>query len=199
MDEYKPNSHKFKEEQKQKEERDIKKVVTGSTKLRKKSELSKLTGAIVAEDASNVKSYIMSDVIIPAAKKLISDIVKDGIEMLLYGTTGGSKKSSGNKVSYRSYYDRDSDRRDYARRSDRFDFEDIEFDSRGDAEAVRTGMEEVIERYGFVTVADMYDMADRTAPYTANKYGWTSVRNAEVVRVRDGYILKLSRAVPIER
>ena len=59
-------------------------------------------------------------------------------------------------------------------------------------------MEEVIDHYGFVTVADMYEMANMSAPFTANKYGWTSIRTAEPVRVRDGYILKLPKAMPID-
>ena len=59
-------------------------------------------------------------------------------------------------------------------------------------------MNEIIDRYGVVTVADLYDMADLSAPYTSNKYGWTSVRNVEIGRVRDGYVLKLSRAMPID-
>ena len=41
-------------------------------------------------------------------------------------------------------------------------------------------------------------MADLTSPYTSNKYGWTNIRSAEAVRVRDGYILKLPKAMPID-
>jgi hypothetical protein len=60
-------------------------------------------------------------------------------------------------------------------------------------------MNEVIDQYGMVTVADMYEMADRSAPYTSNKYGWTSVRSAEVVRARGGqYIIKLPKAMPLD-
>jgi hypothetical protein len=44
----------------------------------------------------------------------------------------------------------------------------------------------------------MYDMADLTAPFTGNKYGWTDIRGASVERVYDGYIIKLPRAMPIE-
>ena len=75
---------------------------------------------------------------------------------------------------------------------------DITFETRGDAEAVLEQMDDVIDRYGIVTVADMYDMADLTAPYTSNKYGWTSINSAEVVRVRDGYILKLPKATDLK-
>ena len=203
MEDYKPNSHKYKEEKTDSvSDKKIEKVISGKAKLKKKSEISKVKDIFVAEDASNVKSYLISDVLIPAVKKLIYDIFTDGIDMVLYGGSGRGKRRSGisDKISYRSYYDQRDDRRsiDDRRSRSRFDYDDIIFETRGEAEAVRDQMEDVIDRYGFVTVADMYDMAELSAPYTSNKYGWTSVRNAEPIRTRDGYVLKLPKALPID-
>lgn len=203
MQEYRSNSFKSREETKTETvaERKVQKVVSGAKT--RQNNTRKLTDIFISEDASNVKSYIFMDVLVPAIKKAISDIVTDGIDMILYGGSGG-KRSSGrrseSKVSYRSYYDNKRYRDDdsYSARS-RFDYDDIVFRSRGEAEAVRDEMAGIIHDYGFVTVADMYDMADLSAPYTSNKYGWTSIRNAEAVRVRDGgYILKLPKAMPID-
>lgn len=199
--EYTPNSHKYREEQKKaqtEERKKFNKVVTGNVKT-KKNEVRKLTDVFISEDVSNVKSYVVMDVLVPAIKKAISDIVTNGIDMILYGESGRSRKrSSSDYVSYRSYSDRDrrEERREVRRRG--FDYEDLVFDSRGDAEAVRMDMFAAIDEYGMVTVGDMYDMADRTAPYTSYNYGWTNIRSAEVVRVRDGYIIKLPRAIPID-
>lgn len=204
MKEYQPNSHRSKElaATESVPEKKIEKVVTGKVKTRD-NKGRKFADIFISEDAANVKSYIFMDVLVPAIKKAVSDIVTDGIDMILYGGTGrsGSSRKSASKVSYRSYYDdRRDDRRDsdrYSARS-RFEYEDIVFETRGEAESVRRQMIEVTERYGFVTVADMYDMADLTAPYTSNNYGWVNVRSAEPVRVRDGYILKLPKASPID-
>lgn len=201
MEDFKPNSRKYKEEQKTNpDERKITKVVSGKVRTKKKSEARKLLDMFVHEDAESIKTHILMDVIVPTVKKAIYDAITDGTDMLLYGGSGrGKKKSSSHKVSYRDYYDRSDDRRNRdSRTSDRFDYDDLIFYSRGEIEAVREQMEDVIDRYGFVTVADMYDMADLTAPYTASKYGWTSIRNAEPVRVRDGYILKLPKCMPID-
>lgn len=201
MAEYKSNNGLTANEEKQ--ERKVEKVVSGTAKT-KKNEMRKFTDIFISEDASNVKSYIFMDVLVPAIKKAISDIVTDGIDMILYGGKGGGRSSkSSNKVSYRSYYDdRRSDRRESSssgyRSSSRFDYDDIVFPTRGDAEMVREHMNEVIDRYGLVTVADMYDMAGLTAPYTSTKYGWTNIRTAEPQRVRDGYVLKLPKAMPID-
>lgn len=205
MREYQSNSHKSKEEAaktetKQSDGRKVRKVVNGTVKT-KKNEGRKLANIFISDEAANVKSYVFMDVLVPAIKKAISDIVTDGIDMILYGESRDRKSKSSNKVSYRKYYDdgRRDDRRDSGYRSgSRFDYDDLIFDSRGEAEAVREEMNDVIDRYGFVTVADMYDMADLPSPYTSSKYGWTNLRTAEVVRARNGYVLKLPKAMPID-
>lgn len=203
MTEYQPNSHKSRELQTTEApvEKRVEKVVKGKVQTRE-NKGRKLTDIFISEDASNVKSYIFMDVLVPAIKKAISDIVTDGIDMVLYGGTGRSKKSgSGNKVSYRSYYDDRPDRREsssYSNRT-RFDYDDILFDSRVEAESVYKEMQDVISRYGYCSVADMYDMAGLTPPFTANRFGWTSIRNAEIVRVRGGdYIIKLPKITPFD-
>lgn len=202
MAEYAPNSHKSKETSTavSTDDKKVKKVVAGKVRTKKKSEMSKFKDVFIAEDAQNVKSYIFMDVLVPAVKKAISDIVRDGIDMILYGDTKRSSRSSNSSyVSYRDYSNRDRDRRD-DRRTVRtgFDFEDIIFETRGDAEEVRSLMDELLDQYQVVSVADLYDLAGMSSPYTANKYGWTNLRNAEVVRVRDGYMLKLPKALPIK-
>ena len=204
MQDYKPNSHRFKEEQKKSttEDKKIQKVVQGSVKTRKKPGLTKFTDVFISEDASNVKTYILTDVLVPAVKKLVSDIVRDGIDMILYGSTGGrGSSSSGSKVSYRDYYDRRDGHRassSESRARNRFDYDDIIYNTRGDAESVLSLMCGALEEYKIVTVADMYDMAGLTEPYTSNRYGWTNLRTAEVQRVRDGFIIKLPKAMPID-
>ena len=59
-------------------------------------------------------------------------------------------------------------------------------------------MDELVESYGVVRVADLYDLVGLTGNFTDNKYGWTNVKNAQIVRVRDGYMIKMPRALPID-
>ena len=202
MDEYKPNSHRSKEEANSAipEKRKIEKVVTGSVKSKKKKEIHKLADIFLSEDASNVKSYIFLDVLVPAIKKAISDVVTNGIDMILYGGSGKSKKNStASKVSYRSYYDKENDhRRDIPSRvRSGYAYDDIILDNRGEAEEVLTRMDELIEMYGLVSVADYYDLVGVSGNFTDNKYGWTDIRSASVVRVREGYMIKLPKALPL--
>lgn len=197
MNEYKPNSHKAKKTEERTKKVD--KVVTGKVKTKKKSEMSKFKDVFISEDISNVKSYVFLDVLIPAIKKALSDIIVNGTDMMLYGDIRDRKRSgSGNYRNYSTSGTRDS--RGSERRRVRYDFDDIILDSRGEAEEVLSRMDELMDTYGVVSVADLYDLVGVSCDYTANSYGWTgSLRTAEAVRVRDGgYMLKLPRIVLIE-
>lgn len=202
MEDYKSNSDKERREQSEKSEKKVEAVITGTAKTRKKGDMQKFADVFIAEDANNVKSYILMEVIVPAVKKAISDIVTTGIDMILYGEAGGSKRNNGaQKVSYRNYYDQNSDRvragSGTTRRSG-IDYDDIVFDTRGDAESVLDAMHDIIAQYGTVSVADLYDLARvPNDNFTMNRYGWTNLNGAQPVRVRDGYILKLPRVVPL--
>lgn len=200
--EYKPNSHRYKngEVEAPGERKKLEKVVKGTVKTKKKSGVRKLADIFVAEDVQDVKSYIFMDVLIPTIKNTILDIIIDSATMMFKGDVRRDKKRYGAEyVSYRNYSDRRDDRRyvdSRARAS--YGHDDIVLESRPEAEEVLTRMDELIETYGFVSVADMYDLVGKTCNYTDNKYGWTNLRNAEPIRVRDGYMLRLPKALPID-
>lgn len=203
MTEYKANSHRAREEQKSREvveRKKIEPVAKGKTK--KKSEVKKFADIFIAEDVTSVKDYVINDVLIPAAKKAISDIITNGVDMILYGEARGKdrRKDGGSRVSYTKYYERDRDR-DYDRGRSRrsvYDYDDIILDTRREAEEVLGRMDDLIDAYDIVSVADLYDLVGIQGNYTDNKYGWTNLRNAEIRRVRDGYLLKLPKAMPLD-
>ena len=179
------------------------KIVNGPVKVKKKSNVSKFADSFIAEDASKVKEYIVADVLIPAAKKLIADVITNGIDMILYGGNAASRKGStaANKVSYRDYYSNNRNQSPSYRTTvtrSTYSYDDVVIPTRGDAEAVLSQMDEIVATYGFVRVADLYDLVGITGSYTDNNYGWTDIRSARIDRVRDGYIIKLPRALPID-
>lgn len=199
MPEYPNNSHSARENHASPDKK-MGKVVTGAAKTRKKSEVKKFANTFLPDDVTSVKSYILMDVVVPGLKNAIADVVS----IMLFGETGriGGKKGNGSKVSYQRYYDdRRDDRRNYARprAPGGYDYDDIIFESRGDADLVLDQLEAAINQFGLASVLDLYDLAGITCPtsYTADKYGWTDIRSAKVVRVRDGYVLELPRAVQI--
>ena len=198
----KPNSYKSKEEQKASSEKKIEKVVQGEVKTKKKSEIQKLGSIFISEDVNNVKDYILMDVLVPSIKNAIYELVTGSLDMIFFNGQGNlKKKSQSSTVSYSRYYDqkRDVDR-GYSgtRTATGYDYNDIILETRGEAEDVLDRMSELIDTYGQVTVADLYDLVGITGNYTDNKYGWVNIRNAEPIRVRNGYLLKLPKAIPVD-
>ena len=197
MDEYISNAHNRSEAKESTVKEKIEPVATGKT--RKKDGAHKLADIFISDDVNSIKSYVLMDVLVPTIKKAISDIVKNGIDMILYNGDAPERKRSGSsKISYQSYYDRD--RHSEPVRSNRsiYDYDDIILDTRGEAEEVLSRMDELIDRYRTASVADLYDLVGVTGKYTDNKYGWDDLRTARVERVRDGYILRLPRAIPLD-
>jgi hypothetical protein len=198
MEDYTPNSHKFRKENKEPEKKKLEKVVSGNVKSKKKNEIWKLADVFISEDVENVKSYILMDVLVPSVKKAISDIVTNGIDMILYGDTSHSKRNSpASRVSYRSYYNRDRDRHSARTRSG-YAYEDVILESRGEAEEVLVRMDELMDTYGIVSVSDFYELVGISSNYTDNKYGWTDIRSAKTIRTKDGYMIKMPRAMPLD-
>ena len=203
---YTPNSHKFKSEQKETAvEKKVEKVISGTAK-RKPDAARKFTSLFAPGDMSSIKEYIVMDIVVPAIKKMVSEIIRNGTDMLMYGESGRSKNYNGNsdKVSYRSYYGSNNSSNNHSSNATRtrsvFDYDNIVIPTRQEAEEVIRRMDEIIEIYQMVSVADLYDLCGVTDHnYMNAKYGWMNIRTAEAVRVRDGYILKLPRAMPLDR
>ena len=59
-------------------------------------------------------------------------------------------------------------------------------------------MVDTIGKYGTVTVNDYYEFVGEVGNPSDVNYGWNSLRTADIVRVRDGYIIKLPKPKPIE-
>lgn len=203
MENYTPNSHKYREEQKEQKDsaenkKKVEKIVSGKVATKKKSGVMKFAELFVPEDVTSVREYVINDILVPAGKKAITDIV----DIFLYGEPGHSKRntSSGSRVSYGRYYEKKDDRPSYGgstKTRSGYEYDDIVLDNRGEAEGVLMALDDIIAEYGVTSVADLYELVGITENYTDHKYGWTNLSSAKVVRAGDGYLIKLPKALPI--
>lgn len=204
IDDLRPNSYKSKEENSEKiPDKKTEKVIQGAVIERKKPFTNRFVEAFFDGDLKTASSYALVDVLFPAVKRGIADTFQNLIEMMLFGTASKSRSSRGGneRVSYASYYKSDSrsDRRnDNADRHTRYDYRDIILSTRGEAEEVLDVLTGIVEEYGQATVSDLYDAVGITGDFTDAKYGWTNLNTARVRMTRDGYLLDLPRAVPID-
>ena len=93
MEEYQSNSHKSREKREAATPppKKVEAVVTGSRK--KQSGFKKLADMFIKEDAHNVGTYILTDVLIPALVKTIVDSINAGTDMFFYGQAGRSRRN----------------------------------------------------------------------------------------------------------
>lgn len=119
----------------------------------------------------------------------IKNKISRKINKALYGKT--PRRNYGSRVSYRSVC------REKKRSVVTDSIDDIIFETITEAERIKKQMSEIMDEYGYVTVADICDLANVPANYMANKYGWTNINSAKVARVRDGYYIKLPKPFQI--
>lgn len=194
--EFPGNSHKQKEQEKQKKE--IKKVVSGKTARKKKSLVQKAAGSFFGGDLSDVMGYVVDDVLLPAFRKLVWEGISNGAEMLIFGEVRSKKTKSGFN-NYGKYFREASSGRSRDRRSrSRGEVDDIEFDDRWEAQDVLDSALDYLEQYDEITVADIYEMAGEDYDHVDTQYGWDNLKGARVVRSKDCYILELPRPYKLE-
>lgn len=183
-----------------KSEKKVEKVISGNVKTREKSLSRKFSDTFLGDDIESVKGYIIFDVIIPAIKDTISNVVSNGIEMLLFGETRGSgRKRNESYTSYSNYYKKDNKRERTRSVSSVHNFRDIILETRGEAEDVLSNLVDIAYEYGSASVADLYDLVGVTGSFTDNRYGWSNLASARVNRARGGgYIIDLPRVEQLD-
>lgn len=208
VDSLEPNSHKYKaekakDESAQKSRKKISPVVNRDMVVSTKKPLSKkFSDTFMTEDANDVKSWLLMDVIIPGIKNTVLDM----LSMMFFGEVdsrsrrGSSRRNRDDRVSYNSYYGGNNSRYDRRRRGrddyydsdSRVDFRNIILRNRDDAERVIGEMRDRILVDGAVSVADLLDLIDVPGRYTDNNYGWDNTKDIGIRRVASGYLIDVA-------
>ena len=173
--------------------------------VRQPSVASKTVGAIFAEDAKSVGAYVLTDIVVPTVKQIISDVVTGGIERALYGGNApvrrGATSSYSPRVNFTNYgaaHRPDRSRSTSSQHSSRVDFGSIELPTRADAVSVLDKLRDLIEYDQSATVIDACTLVGVSHSYTDNDWGWRSLRDADIRAGRDAdgnqcYILSLPK------
>ena len=180
-------------------------VVTGEVVRKQKSKIQNVAETFFGGDLKDVASYVVVDVMIPAAKDMLYDTVSQGFSRLLFGEV--RQRTASTNREYTSYgsmsRDRSMRRVDQSRRNSRDDtvrdrissndFDDITFRDRRDAEAVMDTLMDTIDHYGQCSVADLLKASGMSPKYTDYDSGWHDLSRASISRYRDGYVLNMPR------
>lgn len=195
------NSHAEKKiEEKEREKQ--KPIVTTPVREKKKSVGSKIAEGFTGDNAKAVFNYILFDVVLPSAKTLISDIMREGTDRMLFGNsrqTTRPRGGSGSYVSYGSAYSGQpaSNRSMTSISRARHDFRHLIIATRQEADDILNTLLDVLSKYQWVSVSDYYDLMGISGSFQDDKWGWYDLSQAVVVRTRDGgYSINLPRTEP---
>ena len=78
---------------------------------------------------------------------------------------------------------------------------EIVFEHRNSALVALSNLKDIFDRYGVVSVGDLYDEAAIKCDYTCSRFGWKdydAIHNAKVVKVKGGYMINLPEPVEFD-
>lgn len=201
---YSGNSNKQRDPSVVEERTKIEKVIVGDVIERKKSFGRKVKeNFLQGEDAQSISSYVFWDVILPKVKDLAFDAIKESAARAFYGgparpsastqRTGATVRPTAyNRVVYQQSAQVEPRQLSQRARNTHEFAQEILLPSLGEAEKVLDTLLEYVEKYGFVSVMDLYDAVGITGgEFTDEKHGWDDLRTAKASRVREGYLLDL--------
>lgn len=200
MDSFPANSRKAQAADEPKD-KDLKRVTSAEPSRRKRGVGRKFKETLIGGDTRTATEYVFFNVIIPSARDMLYEAWSSGLERLIYGESARHRRPTPpgygptGHVNYQRMgggptTPKSSQPRMLSRRSrSRHDFDELIIPSRTEAEDVIDQMFDVLSRYGVVTVADLYELTGIQSSHTDMKWGWTELRGAKAVRLRQGGFL----------
>lgn len=199
---YAANSQKSKSPEPPEEARVSGPVISGAAIERKEPLRKKFLQAYAGDSAQSVGQHLLMDVIVPSTKNLISDLVTQGINRLLYGSSRPAQGVNSNIASrgYGKFFNgavqpqaQQVSNQPAGPISPVQQFGEIILQSRSDAEAVLDELRSLIEAYGNAKVANLYSLVGMTGKFTDQSVGWKNLSRASIIQIREGYLLDLPR------
>lgn len=213
--EFPPNSDASKKPPRSTDKK-IESVVSGGAQKRKRSLRKQFTETFVAGDAKSAGGWVIFEVVLPGLRDLVVEAGQQGIEKLVYGLMG--RRRGGQMYSPPSGPTGVVNYRDISKQmGSRFmpppgpervlsrqaraahNFDEIVLELRSEAEDVIDRLIDLVDHYGQVSVADLYELVGLGSAHTDHNWGWTDLSNAGVSRVHGGYLLDLPAPHPLAK
>lgn len=182
------------------------KVIAGDVTTRKQSLGKRIRNILFGDNGKSVGEYILEDVLIPAARDTVDELITGTKDLLLFGERRSRTRAGGLSVGRSRITDYGAISRGgrgadpVVRVRQLNDFDDIELETRGDAELVIACMCDILDTYNQVTVRDLRDLVGQTGSYTDSNWGWKSLSGAQPLRVRGSnkYVLDLPNPISLK-
>lgn len=213
MQDFPSNSRKAKATEAPREK--LRPVTSAKTRGRKGGLSHKFKQMFFTGSGRDAAEHMVTDVVVPAIRDTLYDALQTGINHLIYGDRVSRPRRRSplmsNAPGHVNYGDISSQRhipgspagppspRSMSRQSRaRHNLDELVIPSRQEAEEVIDQMFEMLSRYGIVSVSNLYELTGVRSEHTDEKWGWTSLKGAKAVRLRQGgFLLDLPEPEPL--
>ncbi len=150
--------------------------------------------------------YVVAEVALPALRTMIVDTTSKGIERVIFGPGNAVARSRsttnyGPRVQYNNPVARQSTmlphQPPFLSRNARQDFGDIILSTREECENVLERLSDLIDKFKSASKQDLMVLLNQPSQYTDMKWGWGFLGNAEIIQVREGWLLDLPPMEPL--
>jgi len=185
----------------------LQKVVTGPVLKKDKSVGRKFKDVFFGGDAKQATLYVASDILLPALRNLVVDMITRGTERLIYGDRVTPRRDS--RTNYGAQYTISGsprlsfDPRDPRQTSipsipprgrgvsSRHEVGDVIVGTKAEADLVVEQLCNVLETYEVVSLADLNELLGLETSHIDYKWGWTFIHNVPIRQTRNGYLIEL--------
>lgn len=174
---------------------------SGTPTVQKTSIVKKIAKSFISDDVDNLGEVLINEIFVQYAKKALSEAISTGVDMVLYGKSGNPNKTkNGPYISYEKCYENASNVISTIRSGNSvYDIAgNIRFTNRSDATKALDSMQNILDQYPSVSVADLYDICNiPISNAAAGNYGWKNLSEASVKYSGNGYFLDLPKPIPL--
>jgi hypothetical protein len=204
---YAGNTKKDKEKKNLPDKKKVEKVVVQPVVVQKRSLGRKIRDLFIEADFKSVSRYVAGEVILPAIRSMLFDGLTKGGERIIYGEPAVRRRQfgPGPRITYNNPINRGyrDERIQYGqvvrapRSTPRARTEDLILSSKEEAELVLERMQDIIDTYEVVSVADLNDLVGLPTTHVDNKWGWNFIGDVQIRAIREGYLIDLPQAEAI--
>lgn len=195
-------------------EKKIEKVVSGEVVTKKRPLGKRFMETFFGGDVKNAAQYIVAEVLLPEARRLIVEMAWKGTERVVFGDSRGTRPRSpqygtGTRYNYSGFSGSDprpqlsrsrahlpdqASRPTTAASRSRADDLYIILATREEAERVLEQLMLIIEKYEVTSIADLHELVGLPTSHVEQKWGWDRLNDVVIRQVREGYLLDLPPA-----
>jgi hypothetical protein len=187
----------------------VEKVIVGEVIQKERGPGRKFKEIFFGGDAKQAARFVASDVLLPALRNLVVDMVTKGAQSLVYGDSAyrrrpptvnyGARYQVGGPAAPSNPFTRVPELVGNQRfqpgtarvRQNRHEMNDVILGDKQEADLVIERLIDILEKYDVVSLADLNDLLGLETSHIDNKWGWTYLANAQVRQIRQGYLLEL--------